>query len=97
MSWEKLPFCGGLAAVLLTIAFIRAVFMVPDFDFWFWDVFFYIFLAALDVSLMGYIGAVWWKRLCIGIIVFSLTVLAVMQFYPQQAETFLQSLFAAAE
>ena len=45
MSWEKLPFCGGLAAVLLTIAFIRAVFMVPDFDFWFWDVFFYIFFG----------------------------------------------------
>ncbi len=43
MSWEKLPFCGGLAAVLLTIAFIRAVFMVPDFDFWFWDVFFLYF------------------------------------------------------
>ena len=86
MSWEKLPLCGGLAAVLLTIAFIRAVFMVPDFDFWF-----------LDVYLVAYKEAVWWKPLCIGIIVFSLTALAVMQFYPQQAETFLQSLFAAAE
>ena len=31
----KIAFCGGLAAVLLTIALIRAVFMVPDFDFGF--------------------------------------------------------------
>ena len=46
MSWEKLPLCGGLAAVLLTIAFIRAVFMVPDFDFWFWDVLYFFGCAG---------------------------------------------------
>ena len=42
MSWEKLPLLGALAALLLTAAFVRIVFIIPDFNFWFWDIFFYI-------------------------------------------------------
>lgn len=55
MSWEKLPLLGASAALLLTVFFIRVIFVVPDFDFWFFDIFLYLFLFLLDIYLVGYI------------------------------------------
>ena len=90
MSWEKLPLLGALAALLLTAAFVRIVFIIPDFNFWFWDIFFYIVLFLLDIYLVGYKNSRFWKPFCYTVIVFSSAALLFMQLYPEESGKFLQ-------
>ncbi len=94
MSWEKLPLLGALSALLLTAFFIRIIFVVPDFDFWFFDIFLYLILFLLDVYLVGYKDSRFWKPFCYVVIVFSGAGLLVMQLYPQASGQFLRPYFA---
>ena len=61
MSWEKLPFLGAAAAVLLTAALVRMIFVVPEYNGFGWDISFYVILPVLDVYLVGYKDSRYWK------------------------------------
>ena len=82
MSWEKLPFLGAAAAVLLTAALVRMIFVVPEYNGFGWDISFYVILPVLDVY-----------PFCYAVIAFSIAALLVMQFFPEESGTFLRSCF----
>ncbi len=78
MSWEKLPFLGAAAAVLLTVALVRIIFFMPEYNGFWWDISFYVILPVLDVYLVGYKDGRYWKLFCYVVIVCSLAALLVM-------------------
>lgn len=78
MSWEKLPFLGAAAAVLLTAALVRIIFFMPEYNGFWWDISFYVILPVLDVYLVGYKDGRYWKLFCYVVIVCSLAALLVM-------------------
>lgn len=78
MSWEKLPFLGAAAAVLLTAALVRIIFFMPEYNGFWWDISFYVILPVLDVYLVGYKDSRYWKPFCYVVIVCSLAALLVM-------------------
>lgn len=93
MSWEKLPFLGAAAAVLLTAALVRIIFFMPEYNGFWWDISFYVILPVLDVYLVGYKDSRYWKPFCYAVIAFSIAALLVMQFFPEESGTFLRSCF----
>ena len=93
MSWEKLPFLGAAAAVLLTAALVRMIFVMPEYNGFGWDISFYVILPVLDVYLVGYKDSRYWKPFCYAVIAFSIAALLVMQFFPEESGTFLRSCF----
>ena len=93
MSWEKLPFLGAAAAVLLTAALVRMIFVVPEYNGFGWDISFYVILPVLDVYLVGYKDSRYWKPFCYAVIAFSIAALLVMQFFPEEAGRFCVRVF----
>ena len=91
LSWEKLPFLGAAAAVLLTAALVRMIFVVPEYNGFGWDISFYVILPVLDVYLVGYKDSRYWKPFCYAVIAFSIAALLVRQFFPEESGTFLRS------
>lgn len=78
MSWEKLPFLGAAAAIMLTAALVRMIFVAPVHKSFEWDISFYVILPVLDVYLVAYKDSRYWKPFCYVVIVCSLAALLVM-------------------